>query len=136
MRVAVVLLLVLLLVGPAAGAPASGGSSPRAVFFTQATLFRHGQFGAMYDTTYTRNYRAHCPWGYFFRGQTVLKRYLGSGFKVRGVRARMLSARRALLAYQFVRANGQLAGAVTFKQGDVYAKVGSRWYDEYDRNGC
>jgi hypothetical protein len=41
-----------------------------------------------------------------------------------------------LLAYRFVRANGQTALVVTFRQRDLYAKIGTRWYDESDRSGC
>jgi hypothetical protein len=136
MRIVTALALVLLLVAPAAAAPRSGASSPKAVFLTQAQLFRQGKFRAMYERTYTRSYRAHCSWKSFFRGETALKHYLGPGFKVRGVRARMLGTRRALMAYTFVRANGQVVGAVTFKDGDAYAKQGKRWYDEYDRGRC
>jgi len=25
---------------------------------------------------------------------------------------------------------------VSFKAGDLYVKIGRRWYDEHDRTGC
>jgi len=136
MRIAVVLVLVLLLVAPAAATSTSGPATARAVLLTQVSLFRQGKFKAMYTTTYTPTYRAHCPWSAFKRGQTALKRYLGPGFTLRRVRTRMLSARRALLAYQLLRRDGTVAGTATFQDHDLYVKTGGRWYDEYDGKGC
>jgi hypothetical protein len=136
MRIAVMLVVALLLVAPAAATPQSGADGAKAVLITQARLFAQGKFRVMYESTYTPNYRARCPWRTFQQGQSGLRRYLGVRFTVRDVRARILSARQALLAYRFVRANGQTALVVTFRQHDLYAKIGNRWYDERDRSGC
>lgn len=129
-RVGAVFLLSIVAAVPTAQ---SAVDSPRSLILTQARLFKQGRFRVMYVTTYTPNFRMRCPWPTYLRGQTALKRHLGSRFSLRHVRVQMLSARRALVAYQFVRANGQLLGSVTFRDGDLYVKVGGRWYDEYDR---
>ena len=102
------------------------------MLLTQARLLRQGRFRVMYRTTYTPAFRANCPWRTFVKRQRFGRRYLGPGFKVRDLRVRMVTPTRALLAYRFVRANGQTAANVTFRHRDVYSKLGSRWYDEYD----
>jgi hypothetical protein len=125
--------LLLLLVAPAAATSQSEADKVKAVLATQARLLKQGRFRVMYDSTYTANFRAHCPWGTYLRRQRFGRRYLGPGFTVRRVRARILSGTQALLAYRFVRANGQVAAEVTFRQRDLYVKIGQQWYDEYDR---
>ena len=132
MRIGLTLVAVLLLVTPAWAAPRSEPDQVKAVLFTQARLLKQGRFRVMYETTYTANFRAHCPWGTYLKRQRFGRRYLGPGFTLRRVRARILSATQALLAYRFVRANGQIAAEVTFRQRDLYVKIGERWYDEYD----
>jgi hypothetical protein len=110
----------------------SEGDRVKAVLLTQARLLRQGRFRVMYRTTYTPAFRTHCPWRTYLKRQRFGRSYLGPGFSVHNVRVRILSSTRALLAYRFVRANGQIAANVTFRQRDLYAKLGGRWYDEYD----
>jgi hypothetical protein len=139
MRLAVIFTLVASLAAAsvAAAAPRSESDRVKAVIFTQVKLFKQGRYRAMYDTTITPRYRATCPWAKYRGGQLLLRRFLGERFTLRGVRVRMLSRRRALLAYRFVRANGQIAGETRFRDRDIYVKVGSRWLDEFDRvSGC
>lgn len=127
------LALLLLLVAPAAATSKSEADKVKAVLATQARLLKQGRFRVMYDSTYTANFRSRCPWRAYLRRQRFGRRYLGPGFTVRRVRARILSGTQALLAYRFVRANGQVAAEVTFRQRDLYVKIGQQWYDEYDR---
>ena len=120
-----------------AAAPHSESDRVKAVIFTQVKLFKQGRYRAMYDRTITRKFRATCPWARYRGAQLLLRRFLGARFTLRGVRARMLSRTRALLAYRFVRVNGQVAGRTTFSDRDIYVKVGRRWLDEFDRvSGC
>ena len=110
----------------------SEGDQVKAVLLTQARLLRQGRFRVMYRTTYTPAFRAHCPWRTYLKRQRFGRSYLGPRFSVRNIRVRMLSPTRALLAYRFVRTNGRTAANVTFRQRDRFAKLGGRWYDEYD----
>ena len=135
MRAGLTIALLLLLATPAAAIPRSGADTPRGVLFTQARLLRLSHFRAMYETTYTPNFRRRCPWRAFLREQSYGRQLLGARFRLRAVRVRMLSARRALIAYQFVSERGQIY-AVTFRNRDLYAKIGNAWYDEYDRTSC
>jgi hypothetical protein len=134
--VLLLLLLVLLLAAPATAVRQSGTSGPRTVFFKQAGLFRQGKYRVMYETTYTANYRRHCSWRQFKRGQSAFKRYLGPGYTIHNVRVRRLSAKRALLTYQFLHRSGTNALTVTARQHDLYSKIGRRWYDDYNGNAC
>lgn len=132
MRIALAAVVGLLLVVPAAAVGGSGSQSPRSTLLTQAQLLREGRFRVMYEKTYTPRFRAKCPWAKYVRRQRFGRRYLGPGFKLREIRTRMLSSTRAILAYRFVRANGQTAAKVTFRDRDLYVKAGGRWLDEYD----
>jgi len=139
MRLAVMFMLVASLAAAAAtaAAPRSESDRVKAVIFTQVKLFKQGRYRAMYDTTITPRFRATCSWPKYLRAQRALRRFLGDRFTLRGVRVRMLSRTRALLAYRFVRANGRVAGETKFGDRDIYVKVGRRWLDEFDRvSGC
>jgi hypothetical protein len=132
MRTVVAVALFLLLVVPASAALHSSGDSPQAVLLDQARLLKQGRFRLMYETTYTANFRAHCPWSTYLRRQRFGRSYLGPRFTVRNIRTRTLNSTQALLAYRFVKGNGTTAADVTFRQRDLYVKIGDRWYDEYD----
>jgi hypothetical protein len=127
MRVATTLALLLLFATPAAAIPRSGADTPSRLLFKQARLFKQANFQAMY-ATYTPNFRKRCPWRKFLRGQAQARQVLGVHFTLRGVRVRLATSRRALLAYRFVTERGQIS--IT---GDLYVKMGNAWYDEYDR---
>jgi hypothetical protein len=133
MKTGLAFVALLLLVAAAGARQQSEADKVKAVLTTQARLLKQGRFRVMYDTTYTANFRARCPWRVYLRRQRFGRRYLGPGFTLRRLRARILSGTQALLAYRFVRANGQVAAEVTFRQRDVYVKIGQQWYDEYDR---
>jgi hypothetical protein len=111
--------------------PASEGDRVKAVLQTQARLLRQNRLRVMYETTYTATFRAHCPWTRYLRRQRYARSVLGPGFTVRNIRVRFLSPTKAILAYQYVRRDGVVAADVKFRDRDVYAKVGARWYDEW-----
>jgi hypothetical protein len=121
--------LALALVAPAASAPSA--STPRATILQQVSLFKQGKWRAMY-ATYTPRFRRSCSYAKFVQAQRQVRGILGTNFELRGIQVRYETGRRAVIAYTFVR-NGQTIGRVTFRNRDVYAKIGSRWYDELDR---
>ncbi len=133
LRVIAVAAIALALLAPASvsGASSSSATDVKALLLKQSQLFKQGKWRAMY-ATYSPKFRASCPYTKFVAGQRETRRILGTNFQLRGIRVRVETARRAITAYSFVR-DGKTLGAVTFRDRDVYAKIGSRWYDELDR---
>ncbi len=103
----------------------------KAMLQTQARLLRQNRIRLMYRTTYTARFRAHCSWDKYVRRQRYARSVLGPGFTVRNIRVRFRSPTQAILAYQYVRRDGSIAADVRFRDGDLYAKQGNRWYDEW-----
>lgn len=120
--------LVVALLAPAALAQ---GSTPKATITQQASLFKQGKWKALY-ATYTPRFRRACPYSRFVTGQRRARSVLGTNFQLGGIRVRMETRTRAVVAYRFVR-NGQTIANVTFSHRDLYVKIGSRWYDQLDR---
>jgi hypothetical protein len=88
----------------------------------------------MYRTT-TPRLRARCPYARYARGLRESRRVLGPTARIDRIQVRFKSAKRALVSYRFLK-NGKPLLTVRFRDGDLYAKLGSRWYDEYDRIAC
>jgi hypothetical protein len=99
------------------------------------TLVKQGEYRAMYRTTTTRRFRARCPYAKFVRTQRELRQRLGPTGVVDRIRVRFPSAKRAVVAYRFLRNRRPLVW-VSFSDRDLYAKVGSRWFDDNDRLAC
>ena len=136
-RVALVALGVVVLAIPSV-AGARGGEDVkalRALLQKQLTLTKQGEFRVIYRTTTTSRFRARCPYRRFVRLAREVRVALGPTAKVDRILVRFLSQRRALLSYRLLK-NGRPFLRVRFSDSDVYAKVGSRWYDDYDRVGC
>ena len=133
LRVIAAAAVALALLAPASvsGASSSSATDVKALLLKQSQLFKQGKWRAMY-ATYSPKFRASCPYAKFVAGQQETRRILGTNFQLTGIRVRVETARRAIAAYTFVR-NGKTLGSVTFRHRDVYAKIGSRWYDELDR---
>jgi hypothetical protein len=109
---------------------ATDASEVRAVFDQQTRLFKQGRWQAMYRL-YTPRYRARCPFARFVDDQRSVRRMLGTRFSFRGFRVRVRGTR-ATIAYRAVTSSGRTIAAVTFADGDLYVRLGGRWYDEYD----
>jgi hypothetical protein len=136
-RVALVVLGVAVLAIPSV-AGARGGEDVkalRALLQKQLTLTKQGEFRVMYDTTTTRRFRARCPYRRFVRLSREARAILGPTAQVDRILARFLSQRRALLSYRLLK-NGRPFVRVRFSHRDLYTKVGSGWYDDYDRVSC
>jgi hypothetical protein len=132
LRVVVAVAVLALLAPPAVSAvPAQRAQNPKSTILRQVALFKQGNWRAMY-ATYTPRFRSRCPYSRFVRGQRETRRLLGTNFQLRGIRVRIETARRALIAYSFVR-DGRTLATVTFRNRDVYVLIGSRWFDELDR---
>ena len=131
-RVVLAFAVLALLAPPAvSGADAQRAEHPRTTLLRQASLLKQGNWRAMY-ATYTPRFRRNCPYATFVRQARRTRQLLGPEFELRGIRVRMETARRALLAYTFARGRRTIA-TVTFRHRDVYVLIGSRWFDELDR---
>jgi hypothetical protein len=109
---------------------ATDAAEVRAVFDRQTRLFKQGRWQAMYRL-YSPRYRARCPFARFVDDQRSVRQELGTRFSFRDVRVRVRGTR-ATIAYRGVTSNGRTIAVVTFADGDIYVRLGGRWYDEYD----
>ncbi len=125
--------LAVALVAPASvsGASSSPQTEVKALILKQVQLFKQGRWRAMY-ATYTPRFRRSCPYPTFLEAQRQTRQLLGTRFTIEGIKVRVETATRAIVAYRFVK-NGRTVGSVTFANRDVYTRIGSRWYDEVDR---
>ena len=129
------LLLLAVVAAPADSTPesqASTAKTPREALVVQIALFRQGRFRVEYETMFTPNYRARCPWARFLRNARRDRRVLGAWIRVTNIRTRIVDPAHALLAYVVRTADGRTL-TITFRQRDVYTKIGQYWYDEMDR---
>jgi hypothetical protein len=132
LRALIAIAAVALLAPPAvSGAHEQRGEHPRNTLLRQTSLLKQGKWRDMY-ATYTLRFRRSCPYATFVRHGRQTRQVLGPEFELRGVRVRMETAKRALVAYTFARGRRTLA-TVTFQHRDVYVRIGSRWFDELDR---
>jgi hypothetical protein len=131
-RVVLALAVLALLAPPAvSGAHEQRAQHPRTTLLRQASLLKQAKWREMY-ATYTARFRRSCPYPTFVRNSRRTRQLLGPEFELRGIRVRMETASRALLAYTFARGRRTIA-TVTFQHRDVYVLIGSRWFDELDR---
>ena len=131
-RVVLAVAVVALLAPPAVSAvPEQRAQHPRTTILRQASLLKQAKWRAMY-ATYTPRFRRSCPYATFVRRSRQTRQVLGPNFQLRGIRVRLETPRRALIAYRFVR-GGRTVATVTFRHRDVYVLIGSRWFDELDR---
>jgi hypothetical protein len=132
LRALIAIAAVALLAPPAvSGAHEQRAEHPRNTLLRQASLLKQGKWREMY-ATYTARFRRSCPYSTFVRHSRQTRQLLGPNFQLRGIRVRLETARRALIAYSFVR-DGRTVGTITFRHRDVYVLIGFRWFDELDR---
>jgi hypothetical protein len=134
-RVLIAGLLCLVAIPAVAGA--AGGKDVRAiraVLQKQGSLIRQGEWRALYALT-TPRMRSRCPYPRYRQLMQANRRLLGTNFRIDRIRVRFRASTRAVVAYRVVRP-GKQAISVPFSAGDLYAKIGSRWYDEYDAIAC
>jgi hypothetical protein len=133
MRTAIAALAVVLVVPAVGGAAApSDTTAVRSVLLSQASLMKQGRWRQMY-ATYTPRYRARCPYSQFVQNGRQSRALLGPNFRLDRIQVRIRpGGRQALVSYRFVR-NGRPLATVRFDHGDLYAKIGNRWFDEFDR---
>lgn len=127
---------VLALAVPAVGG-AAGGRDVRAIrglLHQQLALLKQGKFRQMYALT-TPGFRRRCPYPRFLRGAREARRKLGPNSQVDRIRVDFKTRRRAVVEYRFLK-NRKPFLWVRFSKGDLYTKLGTRWYDEYDRVTC
>lgn len=115
----------------AAAAPATGTGealTPRGALLYQTRLFNAGNWPALYRT-YTRRFRASCPYRTFVAEGRTARNAVGR-LSVRNIRVRV-TRNRAALTYQNV-AQSTVIQTVTRRHPDIYVRIGGRWYDEVD----
>lgn len=111
--------------------PATGdgaATTPRGTLLYQTRLFNAGNWPAMYRT-FTRRFRASCPYRTFVAEGNAARKALGR-LSVRNVGVR-ITRNRAALTYQQL-AQGKVIATVTRRHPDLYVRIGGRWYDEMD----
>ena len=136
MRWALVLAFVLALSLPAFGG-ARGGADVRAIralLHKQLTLVQQGKFRQLYALT-TAALRRRCPYARFVRGAREVRRAIGPNSNVDRILVDFKANRRAVVQYRFLK-NRKPFIRVRFSDGDLYTKLGTRWYDEYDAVTC
>lgn len=136
MRRIVLLACVVALAVPAVGG-AAGGRDVRAIrglLQQQLTLLKKGKFKQSYALT-TPAFRRHCPYPRFLRQAREARRRLGASARVDRVRVDFKTRRQAIVEYRVLK-NGSPFMWVRFSKGDRYAKLGTRWYDDYDGVKC
>jgi hypothetical protein len=133
LRLVIPAVLALALLAPTAtsGAAQQRTENPRSTLLRQAGLLKQAKWRAMY-ATFTPRFRRSCSYAKFVRQQRQTRQFLGPSFQLRGIQVRLETARRAIIAYRFVR-DGRTLASVTFRHRDVYVLIGSRWFDELDR---
>jgi hypothetical protein len=132
-----VVLACLVAVSVAAIAGAAGGRDVRAIrglLQQQLTLLKQGKFRQSYALT-TPAFRRHCPYPRFLRRAREARRRLRPSAHVDRVRVDFRTRRRAIVEYRVLK-NGRPFMWVRFSKGDRYAKLGTRWYDDYDGVKC
>jgi hypothetical protein len=131
-----VLALAILLATPAFGGAAGGADvkAIRALLQEQLTLLKQGKYPQLYALT-TKRFRQRCSYPRFARDYRTLRRQLGPTAQVDRIRVDFDTRRRAVVEFRFLK-NKKPFVWVRFRAGDLYAKVGRRWYDEYDRIAC
>lgn len=136
MRRVVVLACLVALVLPALGGAAVGRdvTAIRGLLQQELTLLKQGKFRQSYALT-TPAFRSHCPYPRFLRQALEARRRLGPSAWVDRVRVDFKTRRRAVVEYRVLK-NGRPFMWVRFSNGDRYAKLGSRWYDDYDGVKC
>ena len=135
MRVVVLALVAALALPAIAGA--RGGEDVRAIralMQQRMTLLKQGKYRAMYALT-TQRYRANCRYVKFVAVNRRLRRALGPTALVDRIQVKFLAARRAHVAYRYLK-NRRPYRWVGFSRRDAYAKVGRRWFDDYDQLAC
>jgi hypothetical protein len=106
----------------------------RGLLQQQLTLLKQGKFRQSYALT-TPAFRRHCPYPRFLRRAREARRRLGPSAHVDRVRVDFRTRRRAIVEYRVLK-NGRPFMWVRFSKGDRYAKLGTRWYDDYDGVKC
>ena len=101
-------------------------ATPIAVLRLQDQYLRAGKFRPLY-ALFTARFRSACPYAKFVRTARQNRAALqGVRIVVDGQR---IQGTRALVNYRYVH-RGKVLATV---RGDVYVRVGGRWYDERDR---
>jgi hypothetical protein len=136
MRGALLLASVFALALPALG-DAAGGRDVRAIrglLHQQLTLLKQGKFRQLYALT-TPGFRRQCSYPRFLRRARQLRSTLGPNSVVDRIRVDFKTRRRAVVEYRYLK-NRKPFLWVRFSKGNLYAKLGTRWYDEYDQVTC
>jgi hypothetical protein len=136
MRAALVVACLVGLALPTVG-DAAGGRDVRAIrglLHQQLSLLKRGKFRQLYALT-TPAFRRQCRYPRFLYDSRRLRRALGPTAVVDRVRVDFKTRRRAIVEYRYLKDRVPFMW-VRFKKGDRYAKLGTRWYDDYDRISC
>jgi hypothetical protein len=110
---------------------ASGAAKVRAVLLQEVTLFNQAHWRTLWRA-YSPRVRSHCSYALFVARMKPLRRSVGPA-TLRNIRIRV-TGRRASARYQIV-ARGKVVGGTPTTNPDVFARIGGRWFDDFDADG-
>ena len=109
----------------------SEAANVRAQLLYEVGLFNQARWQQLWQT-YTPRVRRGCSYPRFVAGMRSIRAHYGRA-TVRNVAVRV-RGRRASVLYQII-AHGKVAGGPTAKNPDIFARIGSRWFDDVDPDG-
>jgi len=112
-------------------ASASEATKVRAQLLYEVGLFNQARWQQLWQT-YTPRVRRGCSYRRFVAGMKSIRAHYGRA-TVRNVAVRV-RGQRASVVYQII-AHGKIAGGATARNPDIFARIGSRWFDDVDADG-
>jgi hypothetical protein len=112
-------------------ASTSEAAKVRAQLLYEVGLFNQARWQQLWQT-YTPRVRRGCSYRGFVAGMKSIRAHYGRA-TVRNVTVRVRGQRASVL-YQII-AHGKVAGGATAKNPDIFARIGSRWFDDVDPDG-
>lgn len=109
----------------------SEAAKVRAQLLYEVGLFNQARWQQLWQT-YTPRVRRGCSYPRFVAGMKSIRAHYGRA-TVRNVAVRVRGQRASVL-YQII-AHGKVAGGATAKNPDIFARIGSRWFDDVDPDG-
>jgi hypothetical protein len=111
--------------------PESEATKVRAVLLQEIALFNQSRWQTAWKA-YSPRVRSRCSYAAFAAAMKPLRRATGR-VTLRNVTIRV-TGRRATAGYRIF-ASGKLVGGATKNNPDLFARVGGRWFDDFDADG-
>jgi hypothetical protein len=112
-------------------APESEATKVRAVLLQEVALFNQSRWQMAWKA-YSPRVRSRCSYAAFVAAMKPVRRTTGR-VTLRNVAIRV-AGRRAAAGYR-IYAGSKLVGGTTERNPDLFARVGGRWFDDFDPDG-